>query len=129
MILDSSAVAAVCLGEPTAEVFSLALETTDQIRMSAATYLEAAVVLDRRAPGTFDRFVTGLGIEIVAVDQAQADIARDAYRLFGRGSGHPAGLNFGDCFAYALAAATGEALLYQGEDFSHTDVTPAVPTA
>ena len=127
MIVDSSAAAAVCLGEPDAEVYADALETATVLRMSATTYVEAAVVIDARAAGAFDRFVEGLAIEVIAVDRQQAELARDAYRRMGRGSGHPARLNFGDCFSYALATHLREPLLFKGDDFRHTDVTPAIP--
>lgn len=127
MIIDSSAAAAICLGESDAADYLAALETATHLRMSAATYAEAGVVIDRRMPGAFDRFVDGLGIEIIAFDREQADLARGAYREFGRGSGHAARLNFGDCFSYALARLVGEPLLFKGEDFHHTDVAPALP--
>lgn len=125
MIVDSSVAAAICLGEPDAAVFIDILEFAEPMRMSAGTYVEAAAVLDLRRPGSFDVFIRGLGLEIVPFDMEQAELARSAYRLFGRGSGHPAGLNFGDCFSYALARHANEPLLFKGQDFSHTDVTPA----
>jgi ribonuclease VapC len=127
MIVDSSAAAAVCLGEPDAEVYAAALETATRLRMSATTFVEAGVVIDARAPGAFDRFVEGLAIDIVHVDRHQADLAREAYRTMGRGSGHPARLNFGDCFSYALARQVNEPLLFKGDDFLNTDITPAIP--
>jgi len=99
--------------------------------MSAANYLETAVVIDsRRGPvnsRNLDALIALADIEIVPVTVAQAQIARQAYRDFGRGSRHAANLNFGDCFAYALAKDTGEPLLYKGDDFIHTDVAPAMP--
>jgi ribonuclease VapC len=95
-----------------------------QPRMSAASYVEAAVVIDNRgdvlARREFDRFIRRAGIEVVAVDLEQAEIARQAYRDFGKGR-HPAGLNFGDCFSYALAKLIDEPLLFKGTDFSLTD--------
>ena len=126
MIIDSSVAAAICLGEPGAEEYVDALSDDPQPRMSAGTYLEAAVVIDARRPGAFDHFMTALGIEVVPFDSEQAAIARDAYHRFGRGSGHPAGLNFGDCFAYALARTTQTPLAYKGDDFSHTDIESAL---
>jgi ribonuclease VapC len=98
--------------------------------MSAANYLEAAIVADR-ASGVlvsrdFDRLVREESITIAPVTETQVHLARAAYRDFGRGSGHPARLNFGDCFAYALAIDRGEPLLYKGDDFSHTDVRSAL---
>ena len=98
--------------------------------MSAANYLEAAIVADRAAKvlvsRDFDRLVPEESITITPVTETQVHIARAAYRDFGRGSGHPARLNFGDCFAYALAIDRGEPLLYKGDDFGHTDVRSAL---
>ena len=94
--------------------------------MSAATRVELAAVLSRRlAPAVArraERILDRAQVEIADFDARQAEIAADAYRLFGRGSGHPAGLNFGDCFSYALAIARDEPLLFVGDDFTHTDV-------
>lgn len=123
MILDSSAAAAICLGEPDAATFIDHLESADRIQMSAGTYLEAAIVIDARRPGAFDILAAALDLEIVPVTHEQVEVARDAYRRFGRGSGHPAGLNFGDCFAYALAQQSGQPLLCKGEDFNKTDIS------
>jgi ribonuclease VapC len=94
--------------------------------MSAATYLEAGIVIDARMLGAFDRFVTNLDIDVIPVDLHQAGIARQAYRRFGKGSGHRAGLNFGDCFAYAAAIALDDTLLFKGTDFTYTDVRAAI---
>jgi ribonuclease VapC len=98
-------------------------------RMSAANYLEAAIVVDaNRNPllsRRLDDLIAQTEIQAEPVTLEQAEIARAAYRDFGRGSGHPAGLNFGDCFAYALAKSTREPLLFKGDDFSHTDVAIA----
>lgn len=127
IVLDPSAVAAICLGEPDAERFvdvladRAALDNAE-IVMSAASFVEAAAVLDRRRPGSFDRVLTALDVRIIAVDAEQAQIARVAYRMFGRGSGHEARLNFGDCFSYALARVTEGTLIFKGDDFSRTDV-------
>ena len=97
--------------------------------MPAANWLEAAIVIDgARSPiasRRFDEAVAAAGIVVEPVTREQAEIARAAYRDFGKGSGHPAGLNFGDCFAYALAKATREPLLFKGDDFSKTDVAAA----
>ena len=97
--------------------------------MSAANYLEAGIVVDaNRNPllsRRLDDLIAQTEIEVEAVTPQQADIARAAYRDFGKGSGHPAGLNFGDCFAYALAKSMREPLLFKGDDFSHTDVAIA----
>ena len=130
MIIDSSALVAVVRGEPGADRFFRTLsDRRESKRMSAANYLEAAIVIDgARSPiasRRFDEAVTAAEIIVEPVTREQAEIARAAYRDFGKGSGHPAGLNFGDCFAYALAGATGEALLFKGDDFALTDIRRA----
>ena len=125
MIVDSSVVAAICLGEPDAETYIDVLLDARSLAIGAATYAEAGVVIDARQPGAFDRLLTNLEIDVIPFDREQADIARDAYRRFGKGSGHPAALNFGDCLAYATAVQLGEPLLFKGEDFTHTDVANA----
>ena len=122
MILDSSVVVAVCLGEPDASALHDVLETTETVKISSATYLESAMVIDARRPGALERFTTNMELTVVPFDQEQADIARNAYRRYGKGSGHPARLNLGDCFSYALAKVTGEILFFKGNDFSQTDV-------
>lgn len=98
--------------------------------MSAANFLEAAIVVDAKrrpvASRRLDDLLEELDVVIEPVTEEQARIARAAYRDYGRGSGHPARLNFGDCFAYALARATGEPLLFKGDDFIHTDITSAL---
>lgn len=130
MIIDTSAVIAILNGEPEREAFARVVLEAANARMSAATFLEAAIVVDSlRDPvksRRFDELIAALGIEIVDVTVEHARIARAAYRDFGKGSGHAAGLNFGDCFAYALASATGDALMFKGDDLAHTDVRPAV---
>jgi ribonuclease VapC len=130
MIVDASALVAVIRNEAGADRFFLALSDLRQPkRMSAANYLEAAIVIDgSRSPIAsrgFDDAVAAAGIAIEPVTPEQAEIARAAYRDFGKGSGHPAQLNFGDCFAYALAKSMREPLLFKGDDFSHTDVAIA----
>src|SRR5438045_7199782 len=98
--------------------------------ISAVNYVEAAVVIDGRrdpvASRRFDDWMREARIIIEPCDQEQAELARQAYRDFGKGSGHPARLNFGDCFAYALARQRSEPLLFKGSDFVHTDITPAL---
>lgn len=130
MIVDSSALVAVLRDEPDAAVYTEAIENTSECRISAATFLETAIVIDgSRNPISsrrLDDFIQEAQIVIEPVTEAQAHIARQAYRDYGRGSGHPARLNFGDCFAYALARATGEPLLFKGDDFRHTDIMPAI---
>ena len=127
MIVDSSAVIAVLRAEPDAEAFAAALaQASEPKRMSAASWLEAAIVIDGSgdpvASARFDTFCRRAGIELVEVTGAQAALARAAYRSFGKGSGHPARLNFGDCFSYALARESGERLLFKGGDFAATDL-------
>ena len=129
MIVDSSAIVAIVRNEPERAEFLAALAESATNRLSAANYLEAAIVVDgSRNPALsryLDEFLEATETIIEPVTERQARIARDAYRDFGRGSGHPANLNFGDCFAYALAKDAGEPLLYKGTDFSHTDVRSA----
>ena len=130
MIVDTSAIVAVLKEEP--EAVRLLRDLTasgEPRRMSAASYLEAAIVVDaNRNPllsRRLDDLIVRTEIIVESVTREQAEIARAAYRDFGKGSGHPAGLNFGDCFAYALAKSMREPLLCKGDDFSHTDVAIA----
>ena len=133
MIIDTSALIAILRAEDDASEMAHAIERARDRRISAANYLEAAVVIDGSrdpvASRRFDELVDAAELRIESVTGKQAQIAREAYRDFGKGSGHKAGLNFGDCFAYALAKATGEPLLYKGNDFSYTDVIAALPPA
>ena len=122
MIIDSSVIAAISLGEPDAESFLDLLLDTRPLAIGAATYAEAGVVIDARQPGSFDRFVNALDIDVIPFDIEQANIAREAHQQFGKGSGHQAQLNFGDCLSYATAVALEQPLLFKGEDFLHTDV-------
>ncbi|HYN48524.1 MAG TPA: type II toxin-antitoxin system VapC family toxin [Candidatus Nanopelagicales bacterium] len=129
MIIDTSAIVAILRQEPEARRFAEAIEAAAVRRISAATYVEIGAVIDRGRDPVASRLVdemlamAGIVIETVTVQQGR--VARDAYRDFGKGSGHAAGLNFGDCFAYALAKETGEPLLFKGDDFSHTDIAVA----
>ena len=128
MILDSSVIVAILSGEPEAQSFADAIAGAPSREISAVNYVEVAVVIDSRDDPVFSRKIDDLlreaqvGIEPVTVEQAR--IARAAYRDFGK-SRHRAGLNFGDCFAYALAKDKGEPLLFKGDDFSRTDVERA----
>ncbi len=126
MIIDASALIAILRDEPEAAACARAIEAAAHRRISAANFVEAAIVIDGSrdpvASRRFDDLVKEARLVIEPVTEAQARIARDAYRDFGRGSGHPARLNFGDCFAYALARDTGEPLLFKGDDFSRTDI-------
>lgn len=129
MIIDTSALLAILYQEEDAAVFVATVTAAAVCRMSAANFLEAAINIDAygdaEASRQLDHFVQRARIEIVAVTLEQAQVARHAYREFGKGR-HKAGLNFGDCFAYALAHTTGEPLLFKGNDFSQTDIsTPA----
>jgi ribonuclease VapC len=129
MVVDSSALAAILLGEPDGPIYATAMGAAVQVAMSAATYLEIAIVLDSgadpRAGRELDALIRRIPIDVVPVTQLQAQIARQAYLDFGRGN-HPARLNFGDCFAYALAKELGEPLLFKGDDFAQTDIEPAL---
>lgn len=130
MIVDSSAMVAMLRKEPEARDMFGALTDEGGASISAANYLETAIVIDGvRDPvlsAKLDGLVKRLSIEIAPVTASQAKLARQAYRDFGRGSGHPAKLNFGDCFAYALAMEHGEALLYKGDDFAHAGLARVV---
>jgi ribonuclease VapC len=132
VIIDTSALIAILRAEHDASDMALAIERARVRKISAANYLETAVVIDASrdpiASRRFDGLVDIAELRVEPVTHDQARIARDAYRDFGKGSGHKASLNFGDCFAYALAKATGEPLLFKGNDFGHTDITPALPT-
>ena len=127
MIVDTSALLAVLFAEPEAEDFARAIAGAEVSRMSAANLLEAGIVAggqaDRRTGRQLDALVANFRLRIAPVTEDQVRIARQAYLDFGRGN-HPAGLNFGDCFAYALAKATGEPLLFKGDDFARTDIRP-----
>ncbi len=129
MVIDSSAIVAVLLNEKNAAQIAYAIEAASQRLLSAANLLEASIVIESRkgeAGGReLDLLLYRAAIEVVAVDQDQAETARIAWRRFGKGR-HPAGLNYGDCFAYALAKSRGLPLLFQGDDFSQTDID-AVP--
>ena len=129
MIVDTSALLAVLFDEPDADLYERAIAEAAPCRMSVANFLEAALVIEARlgADGAhqLDLFIETASIEPVPVSLEQMRAARRAWRRFGKGN-HPAGLNFGDCFAYALAEITGEALLYKGRDFALTDVDSAL---
>lgn len=130
MIIDTSALVAILRDEDDAKNCALAIEGSATRRVSAANFVEAALVIDGSrdpiASRRFDELVKEAQIVIEPVTEAQARIAREAYRDFGKGSGHPAKLNFGDGFAYALAKTTGEPLLFKSDDFVHTDIIPAI---
>ena len=126
MIIDTSALIAILNAEPGARAMLQAILGGRPRRISAASYLEIGIVVDRSADpvvrSSVEALAERMGIVIEAVTPTQARIAREAYRNFGRNSGHRARLNYGDCLVYALAKETGEPLLFKGDDFSHTDI-------
>jgi ribonuclease VapC len=128
MIVDSSTIIAILRNEPEAAAMAEALQEAPIRRISAVTYVEAAVVADNdRNPllsRRFDGLVRDAQMLVEPVTARQAELARQAYRDFGKGR-HKAGLNLGDCFAYALAKEMDEPLLFKGDDFCHTDIEPA----
>jgi ribonuclease VapC len=130
MVIDTSAILAILQNEPERQRFNRAIEAAGSRMMSVATWVETAIVIDMRhgAPGLagLDLFVDRARIELVPLDREQALVARGAFSRFGKGR-HPAGLNYGDCFSYALATVLGEPLLYKGEDFGKTDVASSIP--
>jgi len=130
MILDTSAIVAILRAAPGAEALARIIERARFRRVSAGNYLESAAVIDAGrdpiASRRFDDFFREAALTIEPVTVEQACIAREAYRDFGKGSGHPAQLNFGDCFAYALAKVMREPILFKGRDFTHRDLTPAL---
>lgn len=128
MIVDTSALVAVLLGEPEFDEFTLLIEDSVQSRVSAVSFVELLIVMEGRigpsAISRIDAFLLRTAITVEPVTYEQALLARKAFLVFGKGR-HPAGLNFGDCFSYALAKATGEPLLFKGDDFSKTDLISA----
>ena len=130
MVIDTSAVVAILCGEPERRTFLEAIDGADVRLMSAASFVEASIVIEARfgpeGVHSFDRLLQRAGIDVVPVDAAQAREARRAFSRFGKGR-DVAGLNYGDCFSYALAAVLAEPLLFKGDDFAHTDVAFAVP--
>lgn len=129
MVVDTSALLAVYLDEPDSSRFEAALLRAPAAFISAGTLLEAAIVVEARhgkaGAVELDRLLRRLALTTVAVDAEQVEAARLAFRKYGKGR-HPAGLNYGDCFAYALAAASVEPLLFKGDDFSKTDIMDAM---
>jgi ribonuclease VapC len=128
MVIDRSAILAVLFGESDAPRFLRALASSERKLMSAVVHLESSIVVEARkgAVGakSYSSLVAEAGIEVVAFDAGQAEVALDAWRRFGKGR-HPAALNLGDCASYALAAVANEALLFKGDDFSKTDISEA----
>lgn len=130
MIVDTSALVAALRNEPQASAIKTAMKRASSLKMSTATLVEARVVMTSKAGAVgrrlLDSLVKEAEVETVALTSQQADLASQAFSDFGRGSGSSAKLNFGDCFSYALAAHTGEELLYIGDDFAHTDLPSAL---
>jgi len=125
MVIDTSALIAILQDEPERRAFNEAIEAAERRVLSVASFVEASMIAETRygSDGVrdLDLFIAKAGIELVAVDTDQAHVARTAFRLYGKRR-HPANLNFGDCFAYALARTLDEPLLFKGTDFSLTDV-------
>ena len=132
MILDTSAIVAILRREPEAEACLRVLESAPELRMSAGNLLEVLLVVDNSTipalPGRLDEFLLDHAIMIEPVTESQARLARIAHQRYGRGNDSKAKLNYGDCFAYALARERGEPLLFVGDDFIHTDTRPALTT-
>lgn len=128
MIIDTSAVIAVLFDESDAATYANAIAKADTCRMSAATFVEVSMVVEAQTKSSgsrqLDAFMRRAGVTIEPVTEEHAHLARQAFTDFGKGR-HRAGLNFGDCFAYALAKATGEPLLFKGRDFANTDLVAA----
>lgn len=128
MVIDSSALIAILLDEPERRLFNEKIEADPRRLLSAGSFIETALVIESRlgeAGGReLDLLLYRAAVDVMPVDRDQAEIARRAFRIYGRGR-HPAGLNFGDCFAYALARSTGEKLLFKGDDFGQTDIAAA----
>ena len=129
MVIDSSAVIAILFDEPEAEALLSQIAVAEVCRLSSASLVEIGIVLRRDAAAprraAFDEMLRLFSIKIESVTEEQAYLALDAYDRFGKGTGHRAGLNYGDCFSYALARQTGEPLLFKGNDFTHTDLEAA----
>ncbi len=129
MILDTSALVAILFGEPEVALFIGLIHEADRCLISAGTYLELSIVMERQAGPDAERqremFFRRAGIIVEPFTVEQAHLARQAYHDYGKGR-HPAGLNYGDCFSYALAKFSGEPLLFKGEDFKKTDLVSAV---
>lgn len=130
MIADTSAIIAILREEDDAAVYAQAIATADSRRLSAASYLECGIVIDsERDPVVsrgLDELIQEAEIVVEPVIERQARLARQTYADFGKGSGHPAGLNFGDCLSYALAIDLREPLLWKGDDFGHTGIQSAL---
>jgi ribonuclease VapC len=129
MVIDSSALIALLLAEPDSSRYIAAVARAQRRMISAPSYLETAIVMMSRsgpqAQALLDRLLAELAIEVVPFTHEQGRLAVAAFQQYGKGTGNPASLNFGDCFTYALAKLTGDPVLYKGEDFSKTDLVGA----
>jgi ribonuclease VapC len=129
MVVDTSAMLAIFLGEPERKRFLELITQSESRCISAANVLETGIVLEARrgeaAGREFDLFLHHAKFDVISADSEQIEIARLAWRKYGKGR-HPAGLNFGDCFAYALAKVMGEPILFKGDDFKQTDLSPVL---
>lgn len=129
MIIDTSAVIAILFNEEDARIYAEAISKADICRLSAATFVEAAIVVETQTKNggnrQFDAFIRRAGVTVEPITEEHAYIARQAFTDFGKGR-HSASLNFGDCFSYALAKASGEPLLFKGNDFGKTDIESAL---
>lgn len=127
--VDTSALIAICMGEAERDRFMKAMESAEGILVSSATLVESRIIAHNkgrtRLVAKLDQLLKAFDVEIVPPDAEQAAIAHAAFVAYGKGQGHPAGLNFGDLFSYALAKARGVPLLYKGGDFARTDITAA----
>jgi ribonuclease VapC len=130
MIVDTSAIIAILYAEEDAATYAHAIADASVRRLSAASYLECGIVMDSQRDPVISRALDELLAEadfvIEPVTEQQARLARQAYADFGKGGGHPAGLNFGDCLSYALAVDAREPLLWKGDDFGHTGIASAL---
>jgi ribonuclease VapC len=132
-VVDTSALICVLSNETNASSYRDALHRADSVVIGIATVFEASCVARNErfpdGPRRLDRLLSALDMDYVAFDEEQMLVARDGYARYGRGSGHPAALNFGDCFSYALAKTRDLPLLFKGDDFIHTDIEPALKPA
>jgi ribonuclease VapC len=128
MVIDSSAVLAILQNEPERHAFNEAIAAAEQCSLSSASLVELSIVMEARfgadGQGDLDLFLNTALIDIISLDREQAELAREAFSRYGK-ERHQAGLNFGDCFSYALAKWLAEPLLFKGDDFCHTDIEPA----
>jgi len=129
MVIDTSALVAILQDEPERQTFNELIGTAPSCCLSTASFVELSMIIESRfGPDgirDLDLYMSKAGIRLIPVDEEQAILARKSFRDYGKGR-HPAGLNFGDCFSYALAKSRGEPMLFKGEDFSKTDVVPAI---